>query len=253
MNRARNISIGISLTLHLAFLAGATFLVLPRVAQLGQAFEGGEGENALPSVTFLEESAEALSEPISTVQPWETVAMPTPEPPLPEPLELQAAAAEMLEEVITAQQVDSQTLMVVSAPTQQPSATPTEVKSSAAQRPRVAKAASAAPNATVGASNASASSGGSGSAGTDSSSFVLRNPKPRYPEAARRRKLEGVVLLAVEVNSRGVPISIKVQTSSGHLILDEAAVNGVRKWRFRPGGQKASTIPLPIRFSLTDA
>ncbi len=102
------------------------------------------------------------------------------------------------------------------------------------------------------------------SAGTDSGPFVpaqigalsyLDAPPPRYPSRATTQRLEGEVLLRVTVGEDGHPEAIEVQQSSGHEVLDRAAVDQVRKrWRFRPlivDGLPSRAIGLvPIRFSL---
>lgn len=82
------------------------------------------------------------------------------------------------------------------------------------------------------------------------------NPPPRYPYGARRNGIEGRVVLLVEVPPDGIGGTVVVKASSGHAILDEAAVAAVRRWRFRPasrdGQPVASLIELPIRFRLRD-
>lgn len=80
------------------------------------------------------------------------------------------------------------------------------------------------------------------------------NPPPRYPRLARRRGLEGTVLLEVLVDRNGRVREVRVQASSGHPILDRAAFKGVRNWRFSPGtidGQPSDMwIRVPVRFQL---
>jgi protein TonB len=83
-----------------------------------------------------------------------------------------------------------------------------------------------------------------------------RNPPPPYPRSARRQGLQGVVLLAVRVNERGRVESLHVVESSGHAVLDQAALKAVRDWRFRPARAGplpiASTVEVPVRFTLAD-
>ncbi len=83
---------------------------------------------------------------------------------------------------------------------------------------------------------------------------TLHNRKPRYPLKARRKGMEGVVHLAVEVSAQGNPESISIMTSSGHRLLDREAKRTVSKWKFHPatrGGQPvSSTLEVPIRFRL---
>lgn len=90
-----------------------------------------------------------------------------------------------------------------------------------------------------------------------STAAYLRNPKPRYPRAARMRGMEGVVLLSVQVASDGSAGAVAVKASSGFTLLDEAAVEAVRAWRFVPatrgGRPEAAAVDVPIRFSLAGA
>ncbi|MGF1644248.1 MAG: energy transducer TonB [Thiotrichales bacterium] len=82
------------------------------------------------------------------------------------------------------------------------------------------------------------------------------NPAPAYPDRARRLGLEGEVLLQAEVFPTGEPGAIKLQRPSGNTLLDRAALEAVRGWRFVParrGAQSvASWVEIPIRFRLND-
>lgn len=83
-----------------------------------------------------------------------------------------------------------------------------------------------------------------------------RNPPPVYPRQARRRGYEGVVVLEVLVSREGQAADVKILTSSGHGLLDRAAIKAVREWRFDPGRRGEQEIDMwvqvPIRFQLTD-
>lgn len=80
------------------------------------------------------------------------------------------------------------------------------------------------------------------------------NPPPSYPLAARQRQDEGTVLLDVLVDEKGRVGELRIATSSGHPLLDRAALKGVRRWRFEPGRRDQEKIPMwvqvPIRFTL---
>ena len=82
----------------------------------------------------------------------------------------------------------------------------------------------------------------------------LNNPAPEYPLLARRRGLEGSVLLHVQVLSDGSSATVNVKTSSGHALLDNAAQATVRRWRFVPamqGNEAVSAwVEVPIVFKL---
>jgi protein TonB len=82
------------------------------------------------------------------------------------------------------------------------------------------------------------------------------NPKPDYPAEARRRGLQGKVVLLVEVSAAGLPASVAVASSSGHAALDQAALAAVQRWRFSPatrgGAPVAGTAQVPIQFRLEE-
>ncbi len=82
----------------------------------------------------------------------------------------------------------------------------------------------------------------------------LSNPRPAYPVAARRRGYEGRVILNIEVLAEGRCGEISVFQSSGHEILDKAALSAVKDWRFIPAriaGQPVTQwLKVPINFSL---
>lgn len=80
------------------------------------------------------------------------------------------------------------------------------------------------------------------------------NPPPPYPRQARRRGFEGFVLLSVLVDEKGAAAEVAVFRSSGHAILDEAALKAVRHWRFKAGSVNGRQTPMrvtvPVRFQL---
>ena len=84
--------------------------------------------------------------------------------------------------------------------------------------------------------------------------IVLNNPRgapvlihkvdPEYTEEARQAKLEGTVLVKVEITPEGKATNIKVLHGLG-MGLDEKAVECVAKWRFKPGlkdGQPVTVV-----------
>jgi protein TonB len=64
----------------------------------------------------------------------------------------------------------------------------------------------------------------------------------------------GTVRVLVTVGADGVPTDVSVESSSQSRDLDRAALDAVRKWRFRPaqrGGQAvAGSVVVPIEFRL---
>jgi TonB family protein len=64
---------------------------------------------------------------------------------------------------------------------------------------------------------------------------ALYAPLPEYPLEARKLGLEGAGLFAVRIGPDGSVESVKPITSTGHPLLDDAAIAGFRRFRFRPG------------------
>lgn len=81
-----------------------------------------------------------------------------------------------------------------------------------------------------------------------------KNPKPAYPDAARRRGYEGKVILLVRVLKDGSPSSVRVAHSSGYKLLDQAAAEAVANWEFVPAfsGEEPveMEVEVPILFRL---
>jgi len=82
----------------------------------------------------------------------------------------------------------------------------------------------------------------------------LNNPKPAYPAFAKRMRMEGTVLLKVLVSHEGTVLSLEVARSSGYEILDKAAAEAVRQWRFIPASRAFQPIDewvqVPVAFRL---
>jgi TonB family protein len=77
------------------------------------------------------------------------------------------------------------------------------------------------------------------------------SPTPTYPASALRQGLTGRVVLRVHVDADGAVVSAGVLRSSGHPILDDAALAGVRQWRFQPARQLGVAIEQKIAVPIT--
>lgn len=82
----------------------------------------------------------------------------------------------------------------------------------------------------------------------------LNNPAPAYPMQARRMGEQGKVLLKVLVSQDGKAETVRVDTSSGHQKLDQAAIDAVKKWSFVPAKRSNQPISayvlVPVNFTL---
>ena len=83
------------------------------------------------------------------------------------------------------------------------------------------------------------------------------NPKPVYPRMAIRRGIEGEVELSVSVSALGQVSRISINKPSGFAMLDQAAIDSVRKWQFTPaiqdGVPTAMVVDIPVQFRLIDS
>ncbi len=81
------------------------------------------------------------------------------------------------------------------------------------------------------------------------------NPAPEYPAAAKLRREEGEVRLSVTVSPDGRPLWVSLLRSSGHALLDQAAIDAVERWTFEParaaGEPVEDRVIVPVRFSLS--
>ncbi len=81
----------------------------------------------------------------------------------------------------------------------------------------------------------------------------ISGPNPVYPEAARRARIQGVVVLECIIGKDGVVKDSKVLRGLP-LGLTEAAVDAVRKWRFEPSTLNGKPVEvlyiLTVRFNL---
>jgi len=84
---------------------------------------------------------------------------------------------------------------------------------------------------------------------------VRSKVEPEYPAEARERGVEGDVLLAVVVGAGGDVVDATVL--SGHPLLNDAAIDAVRQWKFQPvmvdGATVETETSIRVRFSLVSA
>ena len=79
---------------------------------------------------------------------------------------------------------------------------------------------------------------------------VIRKVEPDYTEKARKAKLQGVVLLAVEVWEDGKPHNIRILRGVG-MGLDEKAIEAVEQWVFEPGRKNGQPVKVAAQIQVT--
>jgi len=84
--------------------------------------------------------------------------------------------------------------------------------------------------------------------------IYLINSPPQYPRTAKKRGFQGTVVLEILVEKNGSVGDLRLFTSSGHNILDRAAMAAVKDWLFKPGMRGNVKVEMwvrvPIRFQL---
>ncbi|TVR01196.1 MAG: energy transducer TonB [Spirochaetaceae bacterium] len=106
--------------------------------------------------------------------------------------------------------------------------------------------------------SAAASGGGAASGSTDTPRSVaarvelprpLERIVPEYPRIARRRGLEGEVVIQVTISAFGDPLAAEIISPSDHRVLNDAAIAAVQAARFQPGlvGDQPTEMSLSIR------
>jgi len=79
---------------------------------------------------------------------------------------------------------------------------------------------------------------------------IETNPRPQYPAMARANRWQGVVHMQVWVSDEGRVDKIDIVKGSGHDVLDDAAINAVRYWRFVPARRGDEVVPDVVPVSI---
>jgi protein TonB len=224
-------AMGISVCLHMFFIIGAGYLAAGLTAPLpmpeevmlemdlvSDPAERPENSNAAPEKAALPEALKPISAEMPPVMPVQ--------------------AENKLKEV-------------------EPVVTTSELAMTAAEIPTTtgSQSSNSASNNTDSSSAAAPVAGGGSQSGI-AAPLILSKSDPVYPSAARQAGLEGTVILRIQILANGRPGDIAVARSTGHAILDEAAITAVEKWRFVPAKDRASgrtvacTTTLPVSFHL---
>lgn len=232
---ALRVALGVSLGLHLTLAVGV------------KMFWHGHGSEAASVETpiTVEFSTEAAPEPIAKVEP-----APPPDPVRKAPkevakLDVPVQAPQVVSAATTGVPVAEAKAMPALAERRTTAVSPTLVSGA------VSLAMKGQPEQTSTAPHGDAPKG---KPGILAQPLYRKHPEPAYPASARRRRQEGVTLLAVRVTATGRAARVEVQQSSGFKLSDDAAMQAVLGWEFEPARMDAeameSEIEVPIRFRL---
>jgi protein TonB len=86
--------------------------------------------------------------------------------------------------------------------------------------------------------------GGGGGGGVSGSQglVVLSRVLPRYPPRAEARGIEGWVGLEITVTPAGTVNDARVVDASPKEIFDQAALEAIRRWRFKPAFKEGRAV-----------
>ena len=76
---------------------------------------------------------------------------------------------------------------------------------------------------------------------------VVYSPSPDYPYEARLKLWEGSMLLELHVTPQGTVDRVKILQHARYPLLELAAEEGFRQWRFVPGS--VSRVRIPVTFN----
>ncbi len=74
---------------------------------------------------------------------------------------------------------------------------------------------------------------------------LIHKEQPDYTAEARAAKIQGVVIIRIEIGPDGTPRVLKVVQSLDPG-LDQKAIEAVSKWRFRPATRNGTPISLEV-------
>lgn len=89
----------------------------------------------------------------------------------------------------------------------------------------------------------------------DVKAVPVRTPPPAYSPELRRQKEEGVVVVTLVIDAKGEVAEANVSKSTNPK-LERVAVDGVRRWKFKPaqkdGVAVASQVSVPLHFQVDE-
>jgi protein TonB len=65
-----------------------------------------------------------------------------------------------------------------------------------------------------------------------SEALITKKVQPEYAQAAREKRIQGLVILKAEINKEGDVTDLTLL--SGHPLLAPAAIDAVKQWKYKP-------------------
>ncbi|OUL29254.1 hypothetical protein BV372_23725 [Nostoc sp. T09] len=86
--------------------------------------------------------------------------------------------------------------------------------------------------------------------GSGNGRAACRECRTRYPEAARRRGIEGRVEVAVDTDGQGNVTNVRIARSSGNRDLDEETIRQAREWKLKPAAGGRQGVSIATEFAI---
>lgn len=85
---------------------------------------------------------------------------------------------------------------------------------------------------------------------------IAGNPSAAYPPEALKNRQEGRVVISAKVDVNGIVEAASIKESSGHILLDQEALETALKWKFDPirdwnGDGVSSFVNIPFNFTIS--
>lgn len=88
----------------------------------------------------------------------------------------------------------------------------------------------------------------------DADARVIESPPPRYPPEAARAGVEGTTVLVLSIGESGKVEDVLVESTSKSPLLDTAAVEAARQWKFSPARENGKPVRgrvrMPVDFNM---
>ncbi len=78
----------------------------------------------------------------------------------------------------------------------------------------------------------------------------LKRRAPVYPTLARNKGYEGTSVFIATINPDGTIKDLQLSQTSGHAILDKAAKEALRHWKFAPAKRNGTTVASQLRIPI---
>jgi len=80
---------------------------------------------------------------------------------------------------------------------------------------------------------------------------LVQRVEPKYPEVARRARMSGVVIIEGVISARGEVESARIVKSTTEAILNESALEAVRRWRYEPARFRGQPVRVYLTITVT--